>query len=252
MKAIAHRPFSLLAAVLVAQFGLCDAGAGQLDYQKRDNRYEGVRARPVSGFDIELLAAQIDFSDSAGELGDQFHARFYLPRPTKVHLVVRELDYRHFYWLDRAAPESPWKPGFGNVFTWPTADVVRHLSGLRISDLGALARLGRETPSATEEVAPVVLYQSQFPAKVGGYVFHFRLRDDANIGGAVYKQAGGDPVAAFERQRRFGGRPFTMEWDANKPPAAEGAYKLVLSGYLLKSNDRISQVVQFYHRPAIR
>jgi hypothetical protein len=46
--------------------------------------------------------------------------------------------------------------------------------------------------------------------------------------------------------------PFTFKWDVTTPAAPEGAYKLVLSGYLLDTNQKISQVVQFYHRPLIR
>ena len=32
----------------------------------------------------------------------------------------------------------------------------------------------------------------------------------------------------------------------------EGTYKLVLSGYLLENNQKVGQVVQFYHRPAVQ
>jgi hypothetical protein len=34
--------------------------------------------------------------------------------------------------------------------------------------------------------------------------------------------------------------------------ASEGVYRLVLSGYMLATNDPVSQVVQFYHRPEIK
>jgi hypothetical protein len=36
------------------------------------------------------------------------------------------------------------------------------------------------------------------------------------------------------------------------PTASEGPYKLVLSGYMLATNDPVSQVVQFYHRADIK
>src|SRR6185369_515398 len=62
------------------------------------------------------------------------------------------------------------------------------------SDLGVVARLEREGLSAVEQVAPVVFYQTQFPAKVTGYVFHFRLREDAKVKGVIYKIAGADAV----------------------------------------------------------
>jgi hypothetical protein len=241
----------LVAAALVAG-SPCAIGQDALDYQKRANRFEGLRAKPVSGFDVELLAAQVDFLDNPEKLGERFHVRFFLKRPSEVYLVVRELDYQHYYWLDKVAPKSPWQPGFGNEFDWPTADVVQRLGDLRISDLGAVARLGRESPSAIEEVAPVLFYQSQLPAKVEGYVFRFRLREDAKLKGAIYKGEGGEPVFARDLGRQLGSRPFSFKWDAAASASAEGVYKLVLSGYLLDNNQKVSQVVQFYHRPVIR
>jgi len=166
--------------------------------------------------------------------------------------VVRELDYRYFYWLDRVRPQTPWRSGYGNVADWPTRDVIRQLDGLRISDLGVVARLERESPSAVEKVAPVVFYQSQFPTQVTGYVFHFRIREDAKLKGAVYKASGGAPVFSVDLGRQRGGRPFSVSWNVTTPRASEGVYRLVLSGYVLSNNDPVSQVVQFYHQPEIK
>jgi hypothetical protein len=224
----------------------------QLQYQKRANRYEGVRARPVSGFDIELLAAQVAYTDDPDKVGERFHIRFFLPGQRAAHLVVRELDYRYFYWLDKVQPESPWRAGFGNVFDWSTSEVVRQLANLRISDLGVVVRLDRETPSATEEVAPALFYQSQFPASVRGYVFHFRLREDAMMKASIFKEAGAQSIWSAPLGRRIAGRPFSYRWDLGEEGAAEGSYRLVLSGYLLSTNDPVSQVVKFYHRPQVR
>jgi hypothetical protein len=224
----------------------------QLQYQKRANHYEGVRARPVSGFDIELLAAQAAYADDAEKIGERFHVRFFLTRPRAVHLVVRELDYRYFYWLDRVQPESPWRAGFANVFSWSTAEVVRQLRDLRISDLGVVVRLDRATPSAIEEVAPALFYQSQFPAGIRGYVFHFRLREEAMLRAAIFKDTGTEPIWSAPSVRRTAGRPFSYKWDLAEGGPPEGAYRLVLSGYVLSTNDPISQVVRFHHRPQVR
>ncbi len=228
------------------------AAEDALEYQRRADRYEGVRPKPVSGFDVELLAAQVDFSDDPETLGERFRVRFFLKQTADVHLVVRELDYRYYYWLDRISPKSPWQAGYGNLFEWPTAEVVRRLGDLRISDLGAVARLGRDTPSATEEVAPVLFYQSRLPSKVDGYVFRFRLRDDARIKASVFRADGGEPLVVRDLGRQLGGRPFSFRWNVAAPAMPEGAYKLVLSGYLLENNQKVGQVVQFYHRPAVQ
>jgi hypothetical protein len=222
------------------------------DYQKRANRYEGIKPKPVSGFDIELLSARVDFNDAPEQLGEHFHARFFLEQPVPVHIVVRELDYKHFYWLDKAVPQAPWRSGYGNVFDWPTRDVIQQLGDLRISDLGVVARLEREGPTAVEKVAPVVFYQTQFPSKVTGYVFHFRVREDAKVKGVIYKAPAGDAVLSQDLGKQRGSRPFALKWDVMSPPAPEGLYQLVLSGYMLATNDPISQVVQFYHRADIK
>ena len=224
-----------------------------LDYQKRAQRYEGIKPKPVSGFDIELLSAQIDFQDNPETLGDRFQVRFFLDQVVPVQIIVRELDYKHYYWLDKIEPSSPWSSGFGNVFAWPTADVVQQLGDLRISDLGVVARLGRNQPSSTERVAPVLLYQSQFPSEAQGYVFTFRLREDARIKGAVYNlQERGRAVYERDLGRQRGGRPFAFKWKPLAGQAAEGRYKVIITGYALDTNDPVHQEVEFHHRPAIK
>jgi hypothetical protein len=238
------------AVALVAGMALCANAQDDLSYQRRSDRYEGTKPKPVSGFDIELLSAVVDYRDKPQQLSERFHIRFFLPRSEDVHIVVRELDYRNYYWLDRVKPRGAWKVGSDNVFDWPTSEVLRPL-GMHISDLGVVARLGRERPSAIEKVAPVVFYQSQFPSRVPGYVFHFRLREDARIKGMIYRASGGDPILSVDLGRQRGGRPFAISWDVSSTPAPEGQYRLVLSGYLLSSNDPVSQVVEFYHRPGI-
>ena len=252
MKRIGWKISLLVFVASLASALLCAHAQDNLEYQKRANRYEGTKPKPVAGFDIELLSARVDFSDNPEHLGERFQARFFLERPTEVYLVVRELDYRHFYWLDKVVPQSPWRSGYGNVVDWPTRDVIRQLDGLRISDLGVVARIERESPSAIEKVAPVVFYQSQFPTRVTGYVFHFRLREDAKLKGTVYKGSGGEPVFSLDLGRQRGGRPFSLSWDVTSARVSEGVYRLVLSGYMLATNDPVSQIVQFYHRPEIK
>ena len=66
-----------------------------LDYQKRASRYEGTKPKPVSGFDIELLAAHIAYQDAVTTMGEHYQIRFYLDEAQPVHLLVREVDYRH-------------------------------------------------------------------------------------------------------------------------------------------------------------
>lgn len=227
-------------------------GQSKLEYQKRANRYEGIKPKPVSGFDIELLSAHIAYHDDTSRMGERFQVRFFLKDVHPVHLLVREIDYKHYYWLDKVEPESPWRAGFSNVYGWPTADVIRQLHGLSLYDLGVVARLDKSMPRAEEYVAPVLLYQSNYPSEVSGYVFVFRLRDEAKIKGTIYKEAGGKPILVQDLGRQRGGRPFPFQWDLASTPAPKGAYKLVLKGYMLSNNYPVEQVVHFYHQPEVK
>jgi hypothetical protein len=222
-----------------------------LEYQNRGNRYEGVRPRPVSGYDIELISVLVDYRDPATVNPDQLRARFFLPEEMPVHLTVRELDVKHYYWLDRARSAQPWKPGFDNEFTWATDVVLRQLDrNMSPYALGVVARLGRQEPAADERVAPVILYHSSFPSAVTGYVFAFKTNGDAQVSCTVYGEKQDRPLFSEGPLKPRGGRPFAVHWDASGADA--GGYRLVIAGYLLDTSQRLYQTVRFVHQPKVR
>lgn len=235
-------------------FCLCDAPAAapDLTYQKRTNRSEGIKPKPVSGFDIELLSAQVDYPETGDKPAERFYARFFLERPTRVFLTVRELDYKHYYWLDNIEPRGNWRAGFDNVFDWPTKDVISSLPDLTINDLGTVARLESPQPRAIETVAPVIFYQFQYPNEIKGYRFAFKLRADAKIKASIYPEKGGVGILLQSLAPQRGGRPFWIKWDASSPSLPQGNYKLVVGGYLLNTNDPLNQVVRFRHQPRLQ
>ncbi len=244
---------SLFLVVAVAASALLGApmlyALDDLQYQRRANRFEGIKPKPVSGFDVELLAAQIDYRENLPSLGERLRARFYLDRQRPVSLVVRELDYKHYYWLDRVEPDEPWRAGFGNVFEWPTQEVLKQLRDLQPYDLGIVVRLDKATPSADESVAPVVLYQSSPPASAKSYVFYFRLREESVVKASIYPESGQQAIFTQNVGRQAGGRPFSVKWKTENAPA--GRYRLVLRGFVSSTNDPIVQVVRFYHQPKV-
>ena len=250
MGGIAQRIGTFLVVAMLAAWGDNAPAQEDLRYQARANRWEGIRATPVAGFDIELLSARVDYLDNPESLGERFGVRFFLDKARSVDIVVRERDYRHFYLLNRVDPPSKWRPGFGNVFEWPTADVVRKLGDLRLYHLAVVARLDKSEPSAVETVAPVILYQSQVPKVVSGYVFTFGLRDTAKLAATFYAEPALQSVDMQELGEVTGAGPFDVRWDAAGAP--EGRYRLVVSGYSLSTNDKINQVVRFYHRPMVK
>lgn len=222
-----------------------------LDYQNRGDRFEGVKPKPVSGYDIEVISVLADYHDAAERLPDQLRVGFYLHNETPVHLTVREQDYRLFYWLDRVKPVKGWQAKSVNEYTWPTAAVLRQLDQtLNLYELGVLIRLGRETPAVNEDIAPAILYHAQFPDKISGYLFTMKTNGDARMLCKIFR--GKEPTELMTQvfRRIPGGRPFTVRWETGA--AQEGQYSLICNGYFLDTNRPLRQTVRFFHRPAAR
>jgi hypothetical protein len=236
--------FALLFIVGCLSCALADT---HLQYRNRGDRYEGIKPRPVSGYDIELISARVDYKEEVIQMPARLKVSFYLDRPSQVHLIIRELDYKYYYWLDKAQPPKPWRPGFSNVFEWSTRDVIQQLDMLHMYDLGVVARLEKPEPSKLERVVPVILYHTQFPTAIDAYLFTFKTSGDARMTCSLYKEGDAVPLLAHTFRRQRGGRAFTVRWPAST--AAEGFYKLVVRGYFLDTNDPIEQIVSFYHRP---
>jgi hypothetical protein len=239
-------------AVALLLFASGTAHAQQsLEYQNRGNRYEGVRPRPVSGHDIELVSALIDYKDSSSTVTDQVTVKFFLDEQVPVHLTVRELNVNHYYWLDRVRPARPWAAGSLNEFTWAANEVLHKLNTrMSIYELGAVARLTRSEPSADERVAPVVLYHSNPPDTATSYLFAFKTSGDARLVYAVYHDKADKPLIPAVRIKVSGGRAFTLGWNA--ADAETGRYRLVIEGYLLDTNQRLHQTLRFFHQPTVR
>jgi hypothetical protein len=223
-----------------------------LVYQNRGDRHEGVRPKPVSGWNIEVISVLVDYQEPAAQLPDQLRVGFYLQsQPLAVHLTVREQDYRLYYWLDKVKPAKGWQAGAVNVYTWPTGPVLRQLDEkLNPYDLGVLIRLGKETPGRNEDVAPAILYYRQPPAQIGGYLFTMKANGDARLSCKVVR---GKESAELMRQsfsRLPGGRPFTVRWDTGG--AQEGQYSMICKGFFLDTNEELNQTVSFFHRPTVR
>lgn len=232
---IAHGPSS------VAQRGI--------EYQNRGNRYEGIKPRPVSGYDIELISALVNYREETERIPQQFKIKFYLDQPSEVHITVRELDYKYYYWMDKVRPPENWRCGFDNVFEWPTEDVVQRLEGIKMYDLGIVARLGKQVPSKVEQVAPIIFYHSHYLPTIERYLFTFKTGLNARLTCYVYEKEGKEPLCIEHFRRVRGGRAFTFRWDSSG--SAEGFYKIVITGYLWYTNEPIDQTVHFYHQPIV-
>ncbi len=240
-----------LFALLLLVVPLSVQAASDLDYQNRGDRFEGVRPKPVSGYDIEVISVLADYHEPADQLPDQLRIKFHLPGQTTVHLTVREQDYRLFYWLDRVKPVKEWQAKSANEFTWSTEAVLRQLDHkLNMYELGVLIRLKRETPASVEDIAPAILYHAMPPEKIGGYLFTMKTNGDARLSCKVYRE--GEPAELMTQafRRIPGGRPFTIRWEAADVPEAQ--YTLVCNGYFLDNNQPVQQAVRFFHKPSAK
>lgn len=226
--------------------------ADSLEYQNRGNRYEGVKPKPVSGYDVELISALVDYQEPSPALPNEVRLKFFLLRRTKdVFLTIRELDYKHYYWMDKVQPTKPWDKGFGNEFIWQTDAVLRQLDkAMNLYDLGVLVRVEHQEPSADDLVAPAILYHTEAPKKITGYLITLKVNGDARLSCSFYRGDLQTPLTQQRFPKKIAGRPFTVRWDSQA--AAEGTYKMVVEGYFLDTNQHFSQTVRFYHQPSVR
>jgi hypothetical protein len=222
--------------------------AGNKNYRARGvpvDRYEGIKSSPVSGVDIELLSALINYRDKQKTVPPYYKLKFYLPKSTKLKFVVRELSPYYFYWLDKVKDNYWWKRGFNN-YKWPTKELIKPLR-LKLPKLGVVIRLAGK--SKEEQIVPAAFYHSVSPKQVAieGYLFYFRVRYKAKLKYLIYKGTDNIPLVKGKKRKRRRDKPFSIVW--NSTQAKEGMYKLVISGIFLKNNKPIHKVVKFYHKP---
>jgi hypothetical protein len=190
----------------------------------------------------------VDYRTHPGHAGSA-RIRFFLRDAERVFVTVRDLGYR-YYWLDQLRPRTPWRAGFGNLFEWPTSEVLKKLAGLGLYDLGVVARIGTGEEQLEERVAPVLLYHREGPQNVGGYLFSARTNTPATLTCTIYPAGVNRPTFEQALPRVRAGNIFTCRWNAAS--ASEGAYRLVISGYSLDTSNDLKRIVDFYHRPAVR
>lgn len=234
----------ITAALLLTALPLPGQYDPALQYQNRGNRHEGLKPKPVSGYDIELLSALIDYRETSSTWPQTLRLKFYLPTAESVFVTVRQPRPKTaYYWLDKVVPPAPWRPRAFNEFTWPTGPVLRNLGSVTLDDLGAVVRLRQQDPGRNETIAPAALFHTKPPPAATGYRFTFKTNGTAHVTCKIYR---GD-IEVYQRpqNREKAGSPFTLSWDTQGQP--EGEYRLELSGYF-DDNTPLAKGVIFYHR----
>jgi hypothetical protein len=238
-------PRNFLGILLLGSVSLGMAG-NDLSYRNRGSRFEGTKAKPIGGYEVELLGAVVEPVPTA-DFSDRAAVSFFLEREESVHFLIREREPKEHYRLDQVTPASPWRPGAANTFSWPSGEVLRPL-GLRPADLLFLARLGSDKPRSREHVAPVLLEPATGGRQVSGYRFTFRLQSTAKTRHAIYGPGSPQPLQPVTPySRRAADTPFEIFWSAEG--RAEGIYRLVLEGYFTSDSQPLQQVVEIFHSP---
>jgi hypothetical protein len=240
-----------LLLIVLALVTTASVGA-DIKYQPRGDRWEGTLAENVSGFEVELLSATVDYAEAPAPVAEAFHLRFFLEKSYQTpHVIVRELSNRRYYWLDKVQPTSPWKPGLSNEYAWSTAPVIRPLGDLDISQLGVVVRLDGPAAKPVELIAPAVLFQSRSTETITGYRFVFKLVKGGNdLQASIFADTDlQHPVWSQTLGKKLGETPIHAVWPVNAS-VARGWYRVVLSGTSLGTGLKISQVVRFYHEPS--
>lgn len=219
-----------------------------LKYQPRGDRWEGIAPSPAWGSeDIELLSAIVDNRENWWKTPPKCKLKFYLPNRTEVDLRVQELRPQHYYKMDQINPNPYWQQGF-NDYQWATDEVLKPL-GLKLGQLGVVARLKKPVSRDTEHVAPVIFYQTNPPTTINGYLFTFQISGQARLSYAVYQHGNELPIAEGSLGKQSARKPFVVFWDSSQAP--EGFYELVVDGYFLNNFMLIYQAVNFYHKPSM-
>ncbi len=239
---------SLVLLLFVAGYSSAASTAGT-DYQYRGGRFEGIKPKPVSGYDIELTSFLADYREAAQQTPEKYKIKFYLNETPKenIYVTARDIDADPNYWMDRITPARPWQAGFNNIYEWPTDPVIKHLKGFTLYDIGVLVRIGSRDPSSEERVAPAILFHANAPRSIKGYFFTFKINGTARVSCQIYKSNASTPLWSQVFPRKTGSRPITVQWDSTS--ATRGFYKLLVTGYFLDSNRQFNQSVIFYHQP---
>ena len=226
--------------------------APELAYKDRGGYHEGIRTAPSTGAELDLVAAMINQTEPYSALPPSFRALFYLPNRDPVHLTIREVNRRYFYWLDRFASTN-WQAHKVNNIHWETGPVFQFLRGtggpLKLEELGAVVRLGKSGNAADEVVAPVALYHANALTSIESYRFVFLPSRQMRLKFEVFAKGTEDKAQPLMNQivpiapANF---PQSVTWKIGTQQ--DGWFELIASGYFLSSEgERIRKRVTFFH-----
>src|SRR5689334_4248789 len=112
---VVNRVQLILVCIVLLSSQYSAMAQGDLRYQDRGNRFEGIKQPQVSGYDIDLLSAIANYKESSTTIPEKLKLRFFLNQSAQPYIVVRELAVSYYYWMDRVHGPT-WQIGFANYF----------------------------------------------------------------------------------------------------------------------------------------
>jgi hypothetical protein len=208
-------------------------------YGPRRNRSDGLRAHPVSGYQLELISVLLDAPTSNSTLPESLSVEFYLgdsthTAPGSIDIIVRESSYSNYYWLDRPVPASgSWRSG-RNVFSWPTSDVLAAVDPeYPIAGLSALVVLGTVEPGRPIRTTPALL---RGPAATGipdVCLLTFRPGARCKLRVVVRNASGAEVFSSGSARNCDAELPADFLWPVKDLPS--GTYRVEAQGTLLRT-----------------
>ena len=205
------------------------AGAADLAWKDRGDRYEGIRPENVSGGDFELLGVYVEPGPRARD-ADQLWVS--VPLHQEAKLRIRVWEPKSGYAMD--PKREAFQPG--SSFSWSRAAVLQPKS-IPSSELHVLA-----TDSETQRFYyPARLTTAPPSANLRRYVFRFRSRGGVDLAVKISREKEGRLVEVISRRREedFGGI-LDFAWDGRSSqgqPSPAGIYHLQLKGTVFLKND---------------
>ena len=223
----------------------------ELTYQSRGGYKEGIKGKPVGGEDLVLISALVDYQEPVEGLPEKLRVKFYLEEFENVDIRVREIEQKHFYWMDTVTPQKPWAKGFENSFEWPTKFVLRPLNErMNMYDLGVVVKVEPNSRAdIDQQIAPPIFYSKVVPSHISTYRFTVKPGENAKLDISIDRGDKTATVWSKQVRRAIGGRPVHITWDAADTKA--GFYRLVIKGYFLSSGSRLLQRIGFFHHPTL-
>lgn len=242
MQTLTFRFVLLLVLAAGAAEGLAHAADCKgCDLTRRGDRREGVKANPVSGGTIDLLAVEYRPAGAAPAAGPDMHVYFWLPQPEKP--VIEVWDPASNYWM---VPDERHLGRGLQAYSWPRREVLEPL-GLGPGDL--FPKVSNRDKSL---YYPALVSPGPQPAPGGGYSFAFDSGAGLDVLCTISRQEEGKlvPVRKFRFSEEMGGT-FRIPWDGKDDqgrPVPAGPYLLRLRGEMMAEIVRpVNEKVPFLH-----